>query len=291
MDQYPQETTAMSDQAEIVIEEESLKEDYTKIPNTLLKRSDISPGAKLAYVMLLSYAHKVDRCFPGQRRLAADMGVAVRSVIRYMQELVKVSLLRVKRRGLGLTNVYYLTRWSKPRVPAEASPGDADQHEAGIHSEDDRLSLPQMPDRHREKNKSEQDKISNAVSKTSLEERGVRSEWAPVGQLVAKMRTASTAQLDHERWLAEQILAQTGDQHSLGCYRLVARACPQGLIFDALSELKQARHSGQVKRSRGALFLSIVRRLCSEQGLPDPLGKRGAPAEVDKGDCRQAAGP
>src|SRR5688572_23065540 len=100
------------ERGEIVVEEERLKEDYTKVPNTILKRRDISPGAKLTYVMLLSYAHKQDRCFPGQKRLADDIGAGVRSVIRYMQELVKEGLLRVKRRGLGKTNVYYLAEWS-----------------------------------------------------------------------------------------------------------------------------------------------------------------------------------
>src|SRR3954469_15737971 len=103
--EYDHEIVPNGEQGEIIIEEESLKEEYTKIPNTILKRVDISPGAKLTYVMLLSYAHKADRCFPGQKRLAAEMGVAVRSVIRYMQELVKASLLRVKRRGLGMTNI------------------------------------------------------------------------------------------------------------------------------------------------------------------------------------------
>jgi len=71
----------------IVIEEERLRESFTQIPNTVLRRADVSPGAKLAYVMLLSYAWQKDSCFPGQDTLSRDIGVSRRSVITYLQEL------------------------------------------------------------------------------------------------------------------------------------------------------------------------------------------------------------
>jgi hypothetical protein len=49
---------------------------YTMVPNHALVSDRISPGAKLAYAMLLKYAWRDDSCFPGQERLAADMGSA-----------------------------------------------------------------------------------------------------------------------------------------------------------------------------------------------------------------------
>ena len=85
----------------VLIEEDSLNESYTSIPNTILKRDDVSPGAKLAYVMLLSYAHQTDRCFPGQTRLARDMGVGERSLIRYLKELRDRQLLEREAAGSG----------------------------------------------------------------------------------------------------------------------------------------------------------------------------------------------
>ncbi len=60
----------VADQGTVVIEEERLQESWTNIPNTILRRSDVSPGAKLTYVMLLSYAHQKGSCFPGQGALA-----------------------------------------------------------------------------------------------------------------------------------------------------------------------------------------------------------------------------
>ena len=52
---------------------------YTMVPNHVLVSDRISPGAKLAYAMLLKYAWQNDYCFPGQERLASDMGVTRQS--------------------------------------------------------------------------------------------------------------------------------------------------------------------------------------------------------------------
>ena len=41
---------------------------FTQVPNHLLKDPNLSPGAKLAYAMLLSYAWHNDFCYPGQER-------------------------------------------------------------------------------------------------------------------------------------------------------------------------------------------------------------------------------
>ncbi len=99
----------------IIIEDETLRSGYTVIPNFILRHPDISAGAKLAYIVLLSYAWQAGSCFPGQERMAEDMGSGKRSIVRYMQELEEAGLLEVKRRGLGQTNVYSLTRWREPR--------------------------------------------------------------------------------------------------------------------------------------------------------------------------------
>ena len=98
------------DRIPIVIEDETLRGGFTAIPNTILKRHDVSPGAKLCYVMLLSYAWQEGSCFPGQVKLAEDIGVTSRSVVTYMKELQESGLVVVKRRGLGQTNIYTLPR-------------------------------------------------------------------------------------------------------------------------------------------------------------------------------------
>lgn len=81
---------------------------FTQVPNFALKSTSISPGAMLAYSMLLHYAWQNDYCFPGQDRLAADMGVAKRSVVTYLQELERAGFIIVERRGQGKSNIYEL---------------------------------------------------------------------------------------------------------------------------------------------------------------------------------------
>lgn len=82
---------------------------FTQVPNHVLRSDKISPGAKLAYAMLLSYAWQNDFCFPGQDRLAKDMGAGVRSVVRYIQELEKEQFVAIKKRGQGRPNLYELS--------------------------------------------------------------------------------------------------------------------------------------------------------------------------------------
>ena len=83
-------------------------EGFTQVPNHILRSEKLSPGAKLAYAMLLSYAWNNESCFPGQERLGKDMGVTDRSVRTYTQELEAYGFLKVKRRGLNKINVYEL---------------------------------------------------------------------------------------------------------------------------------------------------------------------------------------
>jgi len=81
---------------------------FTQVPNHVLVSKKISPGAKLTYAMLLKYAWQNNYCYPGQERLADDMGVTDRSVRTYLQELATQLFLTIKQRGLGKPNLYEL---------------------------------------------------------------------------------------------------------------------------------------------------------------------------------------
>jgi hypothetical protein len=86
--------------------DESMRFGFTQVPNFILRDPNLSIGAKLTYAMFLSYAWNNDFCFPGQERLAADMGMSVPSVSKFISELAAYSLVTVQRRGLGKTNLY-----------------------------------------------------------------------------------------------------------------------------------------------------------------------------------------
>ena len=81
---------------------------FTQVPNYVLESRNLSAGAKLTYAMLLKYAWENDYCFPGQDRLAADMGISRQTANKYVQELHKKAYIRIKRQGQGRPNVYTL---------------------------------------------------------------------------------------------------------------------------------------------------------------------------------------
>ena len=100
---------------EIVGADPATKYGFTQVPNFVLTNKDLSVGAKLAYAMLLKYAWADDACFPGQQKLALDMGAGERSVRTYLKELEQADFLEVTQRGLGKTNLYRLHLTVKKR--------------------------------------------------------------------------------------------------------------------------------------------------------------------------------
>lgn len=58
--------------------------------------------------MLLRYAWQKDHCYPGQKRLAKEMGASERSVRTYLAELERKGFIEVRHRGQGRSNFYTL---------------------------------------------------------------------------------------------------------------------------------------------------------------------------------------
>src|ERR671938_519303 len=80
---------------------------FTQVPNFLLRDPKVSANAKVVYSMLLSYAWNNDKVFPGQERLAEEIGSTRSTVNRGIIELEKNSWLEIQRRGQGKTNMYF----------------------------------------------------------------------------------------------------------------------------------------------------------------------------------------
>jgi hypothetical protein len=98
----------------LVFEDPALAKGFTQIPNAILRCSTLSVGSRLLYAILLSYAWQDGQCFPGQERLANDLGFkSVQGIRKLLTELKKAGLIQVVRRGHMRTNVYVITSWSK----------------------------------------------------------------------------------------------------------------------------------------------------------------------------------
>jgi hypothetical protein len=97
----------LNDDANIVVENELLRRGFTSIPNYIFGLP-ISSNAKLIYMALLSYAWNNRACYPGLAKLCTDVSLSDKPVTKAIEELSNASLLEVKRRGQGKTNLYIL---------------------------------------------------------------------------------------------------------------------------------------------------------------------------------------
>lgn len=103
----------------IVVLNEALKHGFTQLPNYILKDKSLSFGARLSYAVLLSYAWQEDSCFPGQERMAKDLGTSDRSVRTFLNELKKKGYITWKQQGLNKPNIYYILDFKPIKIEAE----------------------------------------------------------------------------------------------------------------------------------------------------------------------------
>jgi len=100
----------------IVVLNEALKHGFIQLPNYVLLDKELTDGAKLTFAMLLKYAWQEDSCFPGQERLAQDLGKKDRALRGHLQELKKRGFIDWKQRGLGKTNIYYILDYKPLKI-------------------------------------------------------------------------------------------------------------------------------------------------------------------------------
>jgi DNA-binding transcriptional MocR family regulator len=82
---------------------------FTPISNELLDMN-MSDGAFRLYCLIQSYCYgDKQECYPSQRSLADRLRKSIRTVQRYINELVALGLITVKRRG-STSNLYQVLK-------------------------------------------------------------------------------------------------------------------------------------------------------------------------------------
>ena len=80
---------------------------------------------------------------------------------------------------------------------------------------------------------------------------------------------------EQKEYLAQEMAEKLEDDHSLGFYRKVADMIPENLIFQALGEVKDAYLTGRVKKSKAALFTTIIQAKALEHNIKFDIKKKG----------------
>ena len=106
----------------IVIVNQALKHGFAQLPRYVLMDKRLSFGARLTYAVLLSYAWQEERCFPGQARMARDLGTTDRSVRTFLRELRDNGYIDWKRQGLTKSNLYCILDYQPLQLQADRKP-------------------------------------------------------------------------------------------------------------------------------------------------------------------------
>jgi len=95
---------------------------FAKSYNWLMRRKELSPGAKHVYNRLGQYAGEKNCARVKQETLAIETGFCLRQVKAYIKELVHFGLIEVQQFGLNKANLYYFLdhpwKYSEVQDPA-----------------------------------------------------------------------------------------------------------------------------------------------------------------------------
>lgn len=160
------------------------------------------------------------------------------AVIRYKKKLVEYRLIIDKRLGQGNPNRIYVL---KPELV-----DNLDQKSQNATSRGRNKRLLEVA------NSDPNDTYVNETNLNNVKSNAIKNK---------KKRTLE------KEFFAKDIAEQLGDDHSLGFYRKVVDTIPEHLIFQALSEVKDAFLTGRVKKSKAALFTTVIQEKAREHNI------------------------
>jgi hypothetical protein len=161
------------------------------------------------------------------------------AVMRYKKKLVEYKLIIDKRLGQGNPNRIYVL---KPEL-VDNNPLKS-QNATSRSGNTGPLEV------------SNSDPIDTYVNKTE--------RINNVNNAISNKRKKRTPEMED---FAQEIAERLEDDHSLGFYRKVVDIIPENLIWQALSEVKDAFLSGRVKKSKAALFTTVIKTKAIEHNI------------------------
>jgi hypothetical protein len=140
----PQATQPNEEFAPRTVTSENLAGGFTQVPDSILRDTTLPCSARLVYEYLLLCCRQNDRCWPSVQRIAENLGISRRTIIRMIKLLNERGYIKKVRRGLTRTNLYFITPLNSPEPPNPSGPGSTTSPRAQ-NSQDDSQNNPQEP--------------------------------------------------------------------------------------------------------------------------------------------------
>jgi hypothetical protein len=161
------------------------------------------------------------------------------AVMRYKKKLVEYKLIIDKRLGQGNPNRIYVL---KPELvdnnPLKSQNATSRSGNTGPLEVSNSDSI--------DTNVNKTDKINN------------------VNNAILNKKKKRTSEMEA---FAQEIVERLEDNHSLGFFRKVVDLMPENLIYQALSEVKDTHLTGKIKKSKAALFTTVIKAKALEHNI------------------------
>ena len=174
--------------------------------------------------------------------MAKLLEITRKTAIKHKKELNKYGLIVDKRLGQGNPNRIYVL---KPEI-------DNFQKCNNYTSRSVKLELQEVENLH---------PIDTNVNQTNLNN---------VNNAISNKKKKRS---EDKEYLASYIAEQLEDDHSLGFFRKVVDLISENIIYQALSEVKDTFLNGKIKKSKAALFTTVIKAKALEHNINFNINK------------------
>ena len=231
----------------------------------LLKK--ISDREFKTLIALALYMDENGDCYPSQDQIARDLGCSRETANRRVQSLLRfrfdgkpvVKALRLRSKEGKWDNVRYtILPVAQVKIFEKSLENEPENNHVTKTSHGPCDDIATWRNRHTNYNQSLNKKELNNVKGNAIFKTYKKEKRSP-----------------EKEYLAEEMADQLNDDHSLGFYRKIADMVPETLIFQALSEVKDASLTGRVKKSKAALFTTVIQGKAQEHNINLDIKKTG----------------
>jgi hypothetical protein len=223
----------------------------------LLKK--ISDREFKTLIALALYMDENGDCYPTQYQIAKDLGCSLSTTNRRIQSLLKfrfegkpiVKAVQARNKEGRWDNVRYtILPVAQVKIFEKPAEKEEDNNRMPKSAYGPYADIAVRQNQHTNYNKTLINKKENNVKSDAIFKTNKKEKRSP-----------------EKEYLAEEMAEQLNDDHSLGFYRKIADIVPETLIFQALSEVKDAALTGRVRKNKAALFTTVIQGKAQEHNI------------------------